>query len=129
LHANGHASARKIPKIPRSHNSKTKTSAHWRLTAAQHHTIHRYHYVTALLLTKGLEARSHEGLVRMFNLHFIKTGLLPKECSAILSHAQRAREEADYWPEIPFSKEDADLRITEIKRLIIQIKNLLRSPV
>lgn len=84
-----------------------------------------FHYVTALLLTKGIEARSHEGLVRMFNLHFIKTGLLPKECSSILSHAQRAREEADYWPEIPFSKEDAELRIAEIKKLVSRIKTLL----
>lgn len=61
-----------------------------------------FHFATALLLTKGLEARSHEALSRLFNLHFIKTGILPKNFSTILSHAQKAREEADYWPEIPY---------------------------
>lgn len=84
-----------------------------------------FHYVSALLFTKGIEARSHEGLVRLFNLHFIKTAILPKEFSTILSHAQKAREEADYWPEIPFTKEDAATRIKETKEFISRIEKLL----
>ena len=77
-----------------------------------------FHYASALLLTKGLEARSHEGLIRLFNLHFIKTGVFSKQYSTILSHAQKAREEADYWTEIPFTKEDAELRLNESSEFI-----------
>lgn len=84
-----------------------------------------FHYASALLLTKGLEAHSHEGLIRLFNLHFIKSGLLPKEYSTILSHAQKAREESDYWPEIPFTKEDAEVRLAEVEKFIKGVEDLL----
>lgn len=36
-----------------------------------------FHYVCAALLTKGLEARSHQGAQRLFHLHFIRTGIFP----------------------------------------------------
>lgn len=84
-----------------------------------------FHHASALLLTKGLEARSHEGLVRLFNLHFIKTSVLSKEFSKILSHAQKAREESDYWPEIPFTKDEAIERIVEAEKFIKVVDRLL----
>lgn len=84
-----------------------------------------FHHASAMVLTKGIEARSHEGLVRLFNLHFIKTGVLSKQYSTILSHAQKAREEADYWPEIPFTKEDAVLRLKEAFDFIKAIDHFL----
>lgn len=77
-----------------------------------------FHYASALLFTKGLEARSHEGLIRLFNLHFIKTGVLPRGYSTILSHAQKAREEADYWPEIPFAEDNAKVCLEEASEFI-----------
>lgn len=84
-----------------------------------------FHYASALLLTRGFEARSHEGLIRLFNLHFIKTAVLSKEYSTILSHAQKAREESDYWPEIPFTDEDAQVRLSEVEKFIKAVEKLL----
>lgn len=84
-----------------------------------------FHYASALLLTKGLESRSHEGLIRMFSLHFIKMGGLSKEYSTILSHAQRAREESDYWPEIPFTEEDTKIRLAEVETFIKGVSKFL----
>lgn len=87
-----------------------------------------FHYASALLFGKGIEARSHEGLIRLFNLHFIKTGDFPKLYSTLLSHAQRAREEADYWPEIPFTREDAELKLKEAMEFIRTVeKHLLKG--
>ncbi|MBI2345693.1 MAG: HEPN domain-containing protein [Deltaproteobacteria bacterium] len=86
-----------------------------------------FHYVSALLLTQGIEARSHEGLVRLFNLHFIRTAIFPKRYSTILSHAQKAREESDYRPEIPFTEEDAKNRLTEAEEFITSVGNTLRQ--
>lgn len=86
-----------------------------------------FHYASALLLTKGIEARSHEGLIRLFNLHFIKSGTLQKECSVILSHAQKAREEADYWPEISFDEEDAEVRLREAKSFFKNVEKHLKN--
>jgi len=39
--------------------------------------------VRALLLTKGLEPKSHEGALRLFSLHFIKAGIFDIKSSHI----------------------------------------------
>lgn len=86
-----------------------------------------FHYASAALLTKGLEARSHEGLIRMFNLHFIKTQQFPKRYSTILSHAQKAREESDYQGEIPFTAEDAVTRVGEVEEFVTYLEQFLHA--
>lgn len=85
-----------------------------------------FHYGIATLLTKGIEPRSHEGLTRLFNLHFIKSGVLPKTYSTMLSHAQKAREDADYRPEIPFTEEEATTRLTEAEAFLAAVTALLK---
>jgi uncharacterized protein (UPF0332 family) len=35
--------------------------------------------VRAMLLTKGLEPKSHEGALRLFGLHFVKQGIFEAE--------------------------------------------------
>jgi uncharacterized protein (UPF0332 family) len=37
-----------------------------------------YYAVSALLLQKGLFSSKHTGIRSMFNLHFVKTGKVPK---------------------------------------------------
>src|SRR3989338_3830394 len=86
-----------------------------------------FHYAQAALFTKGLEANSHQGLNRLFSLHFIRSGILEKKFSTILSHAQKAREESDYQPEIPFNGEEAGLRIEESKAFIQKIEKYIAS--
>ena len=38
-----------------------------------------FHAAQAVLLTEGLTATTHQGLVNLFGLHLVKTGKLPKE--------------------------------------------------
>ncbi len=49
------------------------------------------------------------------------------KAGVILSHAQKAREEADYYPEISFSKEIAEERLNEVKIFIEQIRSYLKT--
>ena len=55
-----------------------------------------FHVAVAMLLTKGLEPRSHRGLGGLLGLHFVKAGLLDARWSRTLTEAQAAREGADY---------------------------------
>ncbi|MFA4874310.1 MAG: HEPN domain-containing protein [bacterium] len=87
-----------------------------------------FHYAQALLFLKGIEARSHHALNRLFSLHFVRSGAFEKRFATILSHAQKAREESDYSPEIPFSSEEAQLRIDEAKDFIDRAGRYLSSP-
>ena len=64
------------------------------------------HTIRALLLTKGLEPKNHEGALRVFGLHFVKEGIFLPRDSHIFSRLMKYREEADYNPSYTFTKED-----------------------
>jgi uncharacterized protein (UPF0332 family) len=51
-----------------------------------------------VLLTEGLEPKSHEGALRLFGLHFVKPGAFEAKDSHIFSKLMKLREEADYNP-------------------------------
>lgn len=86
-----------------------------------------FHYASALLLTKGLEARSHQALQRLFHLHFIRTKTFSERMGTLLSHAQKAREEADYYPEVTFSKDTAQERLQDVKAFLTAARKHLSS--
>lgn len=50
----------------------------------------------ALLITKGITAKTHAGVITLFSLHFIKTKLVPVQYIQFFRQAKDAREEADY---------------------------------
>lgn len=84
-----------------------------------------FHYASAALLRKGLEAKSHQGMQRLFHLHFIRTKIFNDKAGITLSHAQKAREEADYYPEISFTREVAEERLNEVKKFVKQVRSYL----
>lgn len=86
-----------------------------------------FHYTCALLLTKGLEARSHQALQRLFHLHFIRTKIFPERIGVLLSHAQKAREEADYYPEVTFSREVAQERLQDVSQFLDTARAFLEA--
>jgi uncharacterized protein (UPF0332 family) len=67
---------------------------------------HLYHAVRALLLSKGLEPKTHEGTLRLLSLHFTKPGTLNSKTSHIFTTLMKYREEADYNPSYVFTKDD-----------------------
>ena len=83
--------------------------------------------VRALLLTKGLEPKSHEGALRLFGLHFIKEGLFETKASHIFSKMMKYREEADYNPAYRFTREDFVGLRKEVGELSKKIKAYLRE--
>jgi uncharacterized protein (UPF0332 family) len=62
--------------------------------------------VRAVLLTKGLEPKSHEGALRLFGMHFVKPGVFQAGDSHVFSKLMKYREEADYNPSYVFTPED-----------------------
>ncbi len=55
-----------------------------------------FHHATALALMEGIEAKPHQGLVHLVNLHFVRTGRLAPATAALLSQMFMARQQADY---------------------------------
>ena len=85
------------------------------------------HYIKALLLTKGLEPKSHEGALRLLSLHFIKEGILEPNVAHIFSKLMKYIEEADYNPSYIFTKEDFYKFRKEAEILANIIRNYLMS--
>lgn len=65
-----------------------------------------FHSARALLYTQGLEPKSHEGLLRLIGMHFVKTGTLSPQDSHILTRLQKYRSEADYNAAYAFTPDD-----------------------
>lgn len=65
-----------------------------------------FHLATALLASRGIEARSHEAVQKLLALHFVKPAALPQETTAKLNELMDKRHVADYKPYIPIGPED-----------------------
>lgn len=86
-----------------------------------------FHYVSALLLTEGLEARRHSAIPGLLGQHFVLRGLLTAEDVATFSRSEGYRSLADYertWEATPGV---CDRAFQEIDPLIARIKLLLRE--
>jgi uncharacterized protein (UPF0332 family) len=83
--------------------------------------------VRALLLTEGLEPKSHEGALRLFGLHFVKPGAFEAKDSHIFSKLMKFREEADYNPSYPFAPEDFVELKGEAEGVIQKMTKYLKS--
>lgn len=85
------------------------------------------HAVRALLLTKGIEARSHEGALRLLGLHFVKSGVFETRFSHFFSMLMKLREEADYNPAYTFSGEDFEDFRRKASDLLETVREHLRA--
>jgi len=83
--------------------------------------------IRALLLTKGLEPKSHEGALRLFGQHFVKPNIFSPSDSHIFSKLMKYREEADYNPSYIFTKEDFIEFKKEAEHLADDISNYLKK--
>jgi uncharacterized protein (UPF0332 family) len=83
--------------------------------------------IRALLLTKGLEPKSHEGALRLFGLHFVKEGLFMSQDSHVFSKLMKFREEADYNPSYIFTMEDFKDLAIEADNLFLKIRAYLKD--
>ena len=55
-----------------------------------------YNAVSALLIANGDTAQTHSGVIHLFGLHFIKTGLLPAEMGRLYHKLFTMRQTGDY---------------------------------
>ncbi|ODS31043.1 MAG: hypothetical protein SCARUB_03849 [Candidatus Scalindua rubra] len=85
------------------------------------------YHIRALLLTKGLEPKSHEGTLRLLSLHFIKEDIFEPKASHIFSKLMKYREEADYNPSYIFDREDFVELKKEAEELTQKIKTYLKD--
>lgn len=84
-------------------------------------------YRLALLLTKEIEPKTHEGLERMFSLHFVKTEIFGGKDSRFLTILAKYRGNADYNPFYNFTGKDFEELHEQMEQLTKNIREYLKK--
>jgi uncharacterized protein (UPF0332 family) len=87
-----------------------------------------FHAATALLLSVGLEARTHKGLVSLLGEHFVRPGRLSPTMGRLVSRMQRDREDADYALGAVFTGEESARLIADAQAFLVEARRLIAEP-
>jgi uncharacterized protein (UPF0332 family) len=85
------------------------------------------HHALALLLTEGIEPRTHAGTSQMLSLHFVMTGKLSPDRAKDLSRLEQFRCEADYNRFFVFTEPSAAEEVQVARRFCASVSELLES--
>ena len=85
-----------------------------------------YHWLKALLLSRGVEPRSHCGAIHLFNVEFVRTGLMGTSHNRVLTGLQRLRELADDDASLMLNVEDARQELEQAKAFAEGCRELLQ---
>jgi uncharacterized protein (UPF0332 family) len=86
-----------------------------------------YYAVSALLLQKDLQPKSHAGVRQLFGLHFVKKGLIAREFGKFYSDLYDLRQSGDYDDYTEFSKETLHDLLPDAEKLLESIENIVTS--
>jgi hypothetical protein len=86
-----------------------------------------FHFVSAMLLTEGVEPRSHKAIAGLLGRHFLSSGVLSAEDVAVVSRTYASRDLADY--ERAWLADDAALgrAFSEVEPLLEKITESLEK--
>jgi uncharacterized protein (UPF0332 family) len=86
-----------------------------------------YYMTSALLIYNGHTAQTHTGVIRLFGLNFVMTGLISKEQSRFYSMLFELRQTGDYDDLYNLSEEEVQPLIGSALKYIESIEILLKK--
>ena len=86
-----------------------------------------FHAISALLLHDGHSVNTHNGSHALFNLYYMKTGILPLEYGRLYGQLQTMREESDYNCVYEVEPEELKDRLEPARQLIEKIDEIVNS--
>jgi len=88
-----------------------------------------YYAVSALLLAHGHSTKTHDGTIRLFSQHFVKTGIIPLENGRFYHQLFERRLTGDYGDSFDLTEEDVMPLFTPTEQLITQVSELARQAI
>lgn len=86
-----------------------------------------FHAAQALMLFKGLKAKSHSGLLHLLNQHFVRTKEIAPDYYRLLGIAFQARQIGDYDPQVEISASEAEVALAQARQFIDVVRQYLSS--
>lgn len=84
-----------------------------------------YYAVSALLIANGMTAKTHEGIIRMFNMEFVNNGKIDKELGRQYNRLFTMRLTGDYGDCFDLQEADVSPMLQPTEQLIAAVKNLM----
>lgn len=84
-----------------------------------------FHAAQALLLSEGLSAKTHRGVLNLFGLYFVKTGKFDKKFGRFLSNLKSDRENGDYEIFSFIDEEAMHVAVQEAEEFLKEAKRYL----
>jgi uncharacterized protein (UPF0332 family) len=81
----------------------------------------------ALLVLRGIDPETHEGVKTMLSKEFIRTGLMPKESGETFRGIQARRIDSDYGDYIEIGHEEADDSLKRAQGFVEKAEDLLNQ--
>lgn len=106
------------------------TMGHWNLSAnrlyyAAYYAA--YYASSALLVSAGYQAKTHEGTIGMIGQNYVRTGILSKEDGALLARLQNMRHTGDYDDFMDWIVDDVTPYMSKVEMFIKKIKAIIYS--
>lgn len=99
------------------------SSGYWELIANRLYYA-AYYAVSALLIANGHSAKTHETNVRLFGLHFVKTGLVTSDMGRLYNKLFTLRLTGDYNDHYNLEEDDVKPFIAPTKQLIADVSRM-----
>lgn len=85
-----------------------------------------FHAAQALLLSEGLSARTHQGVLNLFGLNFVQTGKFDKNFGKNLKNLKDDRESGDYEIYSAIDEETARDSVREAEEFLKEARRYLK---
>lgn len=83
-----------------------------------------YYAASALLIQDGHKVGSHKGVISLFNMYYVKTGILSVEDGRLFGNVFAFRQESDYDDFIDASEKDVKEYLPLVEQLVSRIISL-----
>ncbi|MBO7134145.1 MAG: HEPN domain-containing protein [Bacteroidales bacterium] len=87
-----------------------------------------YYAVSALLLANKISVKTHNGVIQMFGMKFVKTNIVDAELGKLYNRLFSLRLTGDYNDSYTLSEDDVVSLVEPTEKFIVEIKKLSESP-
>jgi uncharacterized protein (UPF0332 family) len=101
-------------------------------TSSYESAINRSYYAVlnasrSLLILRGIDPETHEGIKTMLSKEFIRTGLLPKKFGETFRSIQSRRIDSDYGDYVEIGVDEASDSLKKAREFVSKAEELLNS--
>ena len=84
-----------------------------------------FYAVSALLIRDGLASSKHSGVRSLFNRHYVRTELIPKDIALVFNDLFERRQEGDYIDFVDFQERQVRPWLKRAEELIQHVNNMI----